>query len=115
MGTDRRAQQIEALTQANEVRHWLAAQKREVKTGAGGVALWAELCQSRDERLKSVTVLEFLQWLPGVGKSRARQVIGQVFKWGTPQSEARAIPTLDAATAMRICEAVAPAAREVAA
>jgi hypothetical protein len=106
MGTHR-AQHIEALAQANEVRHWLSTQRREIKTGAAGVALWMELCQSRDERLKSVTVLEFLMWLPGVGKTRARQIIAQQFAMATLQSEARPVPTLDAATAERICQAAA--------
>lgn len=89
-----------ALRRANEVRLWLAEQKREVK--AGKIDLWVDLCRSSDERLRSVTVLEFLTWLPGVGKWRARQIIAKSFDLPTAHSEARSVSLLGHETVERL-------------
>jgi hypothetical protein len=92
-----------ALRRANEVRLWLAEQRREVK--AGQVDLWVDLCRSRDERLRSVTVLEFLTWLPGVGKTRARRIIAKSFDLPTSHSEARSVSLLGHETVERLVSA----------
>jgi hypothetical protein len=94
------AQHEAALRRANEVRLWLAEQRRLVKSGR--VDLWIELCRSRDERLKSVTVLEFLTWLPGIGKPRARRIIAKSFDLPTSGSEGRSVSRLSRETAERL-------------
>lgn len=104
-------QHMEALRRANEVRLWLAEKRAAVE--AGDVEVWVALCQSGDVRLKSVALMDFLQWLPGVGRTKARKIIAEVFPWRSTQTEARSVARLDLATSLRLCyvarEKVSPA------
>lgn len=93
-------QHMEALRRANETRSWLAEHKRSARSG--DLEVWCALLQSGDERLKSVALIDFLQWLPGVGKTRARKIINDTFPWPTPRTEMRRVATIDLPTAMRI-------------
>lgn len=93
-----------ALDGANEVRRWLASQK--VLIDDGDVERWYALCQSGDRRLKSVTLFDFLQWLPKVGPGKAKKVIAEVFPWPTTATYQRRVDRLDLATALRLNEAV---------
>lgn len=95
------SQHMAALSRANEVRLWLVERKREVKSGQVGV--WVDLAQSHDVRLRSVTLLEFIMWLPGVGKSRARSLIVEQFDWPTSRVELQSVSRLDRETAVWLC------------
>lgn len=96
-------QHMDALRRANEVRLWLAEQHRQIESG--DVELWCELCQDADVRLRSVTLIDYLQWLPGVGPTKARAIIKDVFPWPTVKTEMRRVAMLDLATALRLSEA----------
>lgn len=97
-------QPVVALNRANEVRGWLGRQKALID--AGDIELWCSLCQSGDERLKSVGLMEFLLWLPKVGPAKARKLLAEVFPWPTGATEVRRVDRLDLATALRLNAAV---------
>lgn len=82
---------MEALRRANEVRTWIADERRMVERG--NVERWCELILSGDERLKSVELLEFLTWLPWVGRGRAHTAIRKVFPYSR-NAERRSVARL---------------------
>lgn len=106
-------QQLEALRKANEVREWRAEARREVKKG--DVEQWCEVLVSADWRIASMTLLDFLLWLPGVGERRARKIIWASLAIPSVKSPYRSPISLDLATATKMATIVRRSARRAAA
>jgi hypothetical protein len=89
-----------ALMQANQIRTSRAALKRRVE--AGNVELACELLLARDDRVASMSIGGFLEWLPGVGPIRAVTIMEPAFTWYRTTTPARTIATLDTPTCLRL-------------
>lgn len=106
-------QQMDALRKANEVREWRAEARREVK--AGDIERWCEILVSADFRIASMTLLDFLLWLPKVGEQRARRIIWASLAIPGVKSPYRSPVSLDLETATKMATIVRGSTRRAAA
>lgn len=95
---------MEALQRANEVRLWLAEQKREI--AGGDLERWHHLCLNADVRLKSVGLLEFVTWVPGIGEVAGKKLVRRAVHWPTDRTYFRSMATIDFTLAIRLSNEV---------
>lgn len=70
--TVQEAQRMTALARANEVRTSRAQLKREIASGARSLA---DLLLAPPAVIEGVEIIDALQWLPRVGKVKAKQML----------------------------------------
>lgn len=93
-----------ALRRATEVRLWLAEQKQQV--AKGDLELWRALCIGADPRLKSVTLEEFVMWVPGIGRTAARKILlkpGVIAPWRDERVPHRLVVETSLPASLRLC------------
>lgn len=86
------SQPMTALGRANTIRQGRASLHQRVRRG--NVELACELLLTADERIQSMTIGEFIQWLPGVGPIRAEDIMQPAFRWYAESTPSRLVSTL---------------------
>lgn len=90
--------QIAVLERANKIRLGRASLHQRV--ARGNVQLACELLLTRDERIKSMTIGDFIEWLPKVGPTRAEGIMRRAFEWYADSTPGRLVGSLGEQTCL---------------
>jgi hypothetical protein len=98
------AQHMDALDHANAIRKGRATLRRQVRRG--DCALACELLLAQDERIQTMPIGEFLEWLPKVGPRRAAGIMESAFDWFTVSTYGREIRKIAPQTRAKLVEEI---------
>lgn len=68
--------------------------------------LACELLLAGDDKLRTLAIGDFLEWVPGVGPERAKAIMEASFRWCGPTTSLRQIGNLDLETCLRLAATI---------